>query len=243
MEKTGMASHLYPLSFTRSSPWFAALLLLSFIAFWPTYFALGLGGSDGFVHLHAFATTLWMLMLIAQPLAIQRRRMDVHRLIGKGSYAVAPLVIVSVILLANQRINAAMGDMIPVQRYVLYLQMSLGFLFALSYILAIRFRARPSFHARFMICTALTLIDPILARVILWMNPGAGAMTQLISFGVTDLVLVSLIVWERNSANGREVFPLMLAAFILVQLPALLGFTESGVWQVFTNWFAALPLT
>ena len=61
--------------------------------------------------------------------------------------------------------------------------------------------------------------------------------------GMTDLALVALIWLERHSRAGRIVFPIMLVAFVLMQVPALFGLTDAPLWQAFARWFAALPLT
>ena len=62
-----------PLDFSRGGTYFAALLIVALVAFWPTYLSLGFGASSTFTHCHALTATLWMMLLIAQPVAIRRR--------------------------------------------------------------------------------------------------------------------------------------------------------------------------
>jgi hypothetical protein len=231
------------LNLSRSPPYFAALLLVALVAFWPSYLSLGISGNPGYVHLHAITSALWMLMLIVQPILISRRRVTLHRLVGKSSYVLAPTLIVSVVLLAHYRMNAVPADAYAIQTYILYLQISLGIVFAMFYVLAIAYRYTTVVHARFMVCTALTLIDPIFARIIGWVMPDMILFSQWISFGLTDLVLIGLIWLERESKAGRKIFPIALAIFILAQLPALLGFDRTDSWQQFARWFAALPIS
>jgi hypothetical protein len=52
---------------------------------------------DTFIHLHAFVATIWILMLIAQPFLILKRKNSIHRAIGKLSYFLFPLLILSFI--------------------------------------------------------------------------------------------------------------------------------------------------
>lgn len=184
-----------------------------------------------------------MLMLIAQPLAIRARRLSWHRLVGRASYALAPLILVSILLLAHSRIKGLSGEPYALQTYILYLQVSLALLFGLSYALAIFTRRTAALHARFMVCTALTLIDPVVIRLMFWADPTPAWNYQWLTFGLTDLVLVVLIWLDRNSRVGRAVFPAMLVAFAAAQAPALLGLTNQAAWQAFARWFAALPLT
>lgn len=232
-----------PLNFSRSGPYFIGLFLVALVAFWPTYLSQALSSSSTYTHLHALTASLWMLMLVAQPLAIRTRRLDWHRMLGRASYALAPLIVVSIVLLAHSRIKGLNGEAYALQTYVLYLQMSLAVLFGLSYALAILKRRTTALHARFMVCTALTLIDPVVVRLLFWANPTPSWNYQWLTFGLTDLVLVALIWFDRHSRVGRAVFPAMLAVFVLAQAPALFQLTSTPLWQAFARWFAALPLT
>ncbi|HEX8622284.1 MAG TPA: hypothetical protein VF718_09955 [Allosphingosinicella sp.] len=223
----------------RSWKWLSAFLLLAFLAFWPTYLSRPLA-SGGFTHLHAATATLWMLMLIAQSWAIDRRRVPLHRALGKASYVLAPLLVLTVLLLAHQRIASVGPADFPIQTYILYLQVSLAFLFALSYALAIATRRSVARHSRFMICTALTLVDPVVIRILFWIGPNPGWNYQWLTFGLTDAALLLLIVLERRNRAGRAVFPAMLAVFAAAQAPALLGLTGGAAWQGFARWVAGI---
>lgn len=81
--------------------WFAAFLLLALIAFWPTYLSR-IGASTAYTHLHAVTAVLWMMMLVAQPAAIRARRLDLHRGLGKISFGLVPLIVLSVVLLRRR---------------------------------------------------------------------------------------------------------------------------------------------
>ena len=151
-----------PINFARSAPYLGGLLLLALLAFWPSYLSRPLTVS-AHTHLHALTATLWMLMLVAQPLAIRTRRLPLHRLLGRSSYAVAPLVMTSMVLLAHSKTHG----LSVAQSVGIYVPLSLAALFAVSYALGILTRRSMALHARFMICTALTLIDPVLVRLML----------------------------------------------------------------------------
>lgn len=232
-----------PLNFTRSGPYFAAMFLVALVAFWPSYLSKAPAESSAYTHVHAFLAASWMVMMAAQPVLIRTRRLAWHRLVGRASYVLAPLFVVSVVLLGHSRIKGATGEAFAIQTYVLYLQTSLTVLFALSYALAIATRRVVALHARFMACTALTMIDPVVIRLLFWVEPAPGWNYQWLTFGLTDLTLVALVWLGRHGRAGRKVFPAMLLMFVLAQLPALLGLTAAPPWQAFARWFAALPLT
>lgn len=232
-----------PLNFLRSGPYFAGLLLLALIAYWPTYFSRLLS-ADHYTHFHASLAALWILTLAAQPTLIRMKRLALHRLLGALSYVLAPLIVVSIVLLAHSRIKGLSGEAYAIQTYILYLQVSLTVLFGLSYALAIYKRHVVALHARFMVCTAFTLIDPVVIRLMFWMGSRTPTWNyQWVTFSLTDLVIVTLIFLERRGKSGRKVFPIMLVVFVLAQAVALFGLTNTPLWQAFARWFAALPLT
>lgn len=227
------------LDLMRSWKYFAAFFALALIAFWPSYISRPATFAP-YTHLHAAAASIWMILLIAQSWAIGARNVPLHRLLGKLSYGLGPLLVISILLLAHSRIQGISGEAYAIQTYILYLQVSLGFLFALSYALAIWNRRSVARHSRFMVCTALTLVDPVVIRIMFWIDPTPDWNYQWLTFGLTDLVFLILIWLERSSRAGRRVFPSMLGLFVLAQLPALLGLTFSPPWQNFARWFAGL---
>lgn len=223
--------------------YFGALFLTAVVAFWPSYLSQPRATYSVYTHVHAATATLWMLLLISQPMAVRAGRLAMHRATGKASYVVAPVVLLSMVLLANSRIRGATPEAYPIQVYVLYLQISLAALFALCYGLGVAWRRDTGLHARFMTCTGLTLIDPVVVRLLIWMDPSAAWNYQWLTFGLTDLVLVVLIWQEGRRPAPRKVFHAMLPLFVVAQLPALIGLTGHPVWQGFARWFRDLPLT
>jgi hypothetical protein len=235
-----MNSTLRTIDLARSGPFFAILLVLAPLAFWSPYLSKVFDTTTAYTHVHAITATLWMLMLIVQPLAIAARRFTLHRSIGTASYVLGPLVVVSIVLLAHSSVQ---GLEVEAYANVLYLQLSLAAMFALSYALAIHTRRVVARHARFMVCTGLTMLDPVLARfMFFWWDWQPGWSYEWITFGLTDLILITLIWLERQRPAGRIVFPAMLVVFVVTQVPVVFT-TQTPAWQAFASWFAALPLT
>jgi len=228
---------------TGIGPYFAALLALAVLTFWPTYVSLSPSQSDFYTHFHAAIATLWVLLLIAQPMLIRSGRNVLHRRLGKVSLVVAPVFVLAAVLLAHSRMQGLEGPRLGIQTYVLWLQISLVSVYALSYTLAMITRRDMALHARFMICTGLTLIDPVVIRLMLWIDNSPSWNFQWFTFLVTNLILLYFIWLERKVTTGRWVFPFMLVVFLLAQVPALFGLTNQAWWQSFAQWFAALPLT
>src|SRR5688572_1154325 len=153
--------------------WFLVLLLAAMPAFWPSYFSAPPFRDDFFhVHLHGLAMFAWLLLLAAQAFLIRSGRRPLHRALGKVSYGLVPLIVASTLLLAHYRLRQG-----PPNAELLYffcVQLGLMVAFVFAYAMAIRHRREPMLHMRYMLGTALAVVDPILARLLaihLGVNP------------------------------------------------------------------------
>lgn len=230
--------------FRSSSYWFLALFGVALIAFWPMYLSK-LPAADRYTHFHAAVMTPWLALLIVQPYLIRSGRREVHRALGAASYLLVPLIVVASLLLTNFRARAMDEATFRAEGAFFYLPLSAIAMFVIAYALAIAWRRRPALHARFMICTGLTLIDPVVARILFFNFPPLPEprLYQLAGFGLTDLVLLTLIVRERGQRSGRAAFPLMLAVFAGFHLYFCIAVGRSDGWLAAVRWFRSLPLT
>ena len=224
--------------YRNSAPFFAVLMLLAIPAFWPSYLNVDKAERDFHVHLHGATLLLWGMMLVVQPWLIYRGQWNLHRALGKISYVLAPLVVVSTLLLANHRLKQ---QITPEQIYFFYVQIGLTALFALAYTQAIRNRRWPVVHARYMICTGLTLFDPIVARLLFFFGGMGVPEIQVVTYATIDAILLYLWKRDRDSGKDIQVFPRMLTAFVVMQVPTFFLY-KTTAWLAFTQWFAALPL-
>lgn len=225
----------------NSGYYFIVLLFLAVIGFWESYFSKLFSGIDSYTHFHAITMLLWIAMLISQAFLIRYKRLELHKFIGKSSYGLVPVLIISLILLAHSQITIHEYGISYTRLYILFLQLSLLVIFVTAYGLAIIYRHSPSHHARYMVCTSLTLVDPAVARLPLNI-PALPFSYQVLTFSLIDLILIALIFMERNQKLGREVFPIMLVIFMVIQ-GLNLTWTGSDTWDNFSLWFAKLPLT
>jgi hypothetical protein len=110
-------------------------------------------------HVHAILIVLWLLMLIVQPILIITKKVAYHRLLGKASYLIVTLLIISLVLVVFQEqtreksLPVLASNLLDVPLFVVF------------YGLAIYYRKKPAYHSRFMILTILPLLSPALARI------------------------------------------------------------------------------
>lgn len=221
--------------------YFIGLLVLVFVGFWPSYFSKffdGSGSLSHYFHFHAATATLWIVMLIAQPILIRKKQFLLHKRVGKFSYLLVPILFVSILLLAHHRANPA-SPSLPMDLWITFKDL---IIFSFGYGIAIRFRKSLPIHMRGMIVAGMALIEPTLYR--LFMNV----------FGVPDppgyffvilpiyLILIILMIRERNEPKGRWVFPTCFILFATIH-SILIFKIEIGVWKAFAHWFVSLGLT
>ena len=125
-----------------------------------------------------------------------------------------------------------------------YLPLHTAVLFALAAGLGFHYRRTTALHARFMGATALLLVDPVIVRLLVFYLPALPGQTtyQFITFGLTDVAFVALVLWFRPKAVNPR--PLWLYFGVVLTAHALwFTLAPTPAWHEFAQWFRALPLT
>ena len=231
-----------------SGYYFIGLLALIIAGFWPSYFVKFFNGTADFsfyFHFHAATMLLWVFALILQPILVKKKKLPLHRLIGKTSYALFPLIVISAVLMVHLSHNHDTEE--KNLDLTLFAQFKDFILFAIAYCIAIRYRHNVAVHARAMIATGIALIEPALARLFYNSLSGFQLFSNIPPFGnvmailVIYLLLTGLIILERQQKRGRWVFPLILGIFFIFNIPALFQI-HIGL-RAFSKWFVALHIT
>jgi hypothetical protein len=224
--------------YRASAFFFFALLLAAVAGFWPTYFRPKRFEADWHVHLHGIAMFLWVAMLVTQAALMRGGARGAHRALGRTSFVLVPVIVASTFLLAHYRMRSGIDkDLL----YFFAVQLGLLAAFLVAYGGAILNRRTPAVHARFMVCTALALVDPILARLLYNHFGTEPPLLQLITYGAVDLVLLALIIHDRIERHYAAVYQGMLVVFVATQVPTFV-ITQTPWWLAFTKAFARLPL-
>jgi len=229
---TEPAGHAAPAVFAARNGvfWFAGFLAAVLAAFWPTYFMRIDRMASPLVHLHGALLFGWCLLLVAQAGLMRGGQRAVHRRLGRLAWVLGPAIVVSSLAVEHGALRRAAGKLGPEDLYFAYVIASLLLLFALTFGLAMFHRRRPALHARYMLCTPLTMIDPVFARILGVHFDVPYVTGQFTTYGMTDVVLAALWVADRRSGHG--VFPRMLVAFVLLQAPTFFVYR--------TAWWAQL---
>src|SRR5688572_14153329 len=111
------------------------------------------------MHIHGALLMTWMILLIAQPLLINYGKRQLHRTIGKVSWVLGPLIIISLFLIGRSGYQRGEG-VIPERENLEFIVLDMrGFLsFAIFWALAMLYRKNSAAHMRYMIATGLLAI-------------------------------------------------------------------------------------
>lgn len=235
---TTSSSTRAPVWGTGAWPWLLVLLATAILGFWKPYFGR-IGMAQAMTHLHAAAMLCWIGLLIAQPLLLRAGARDWHRAAGRASYVVVPLVAASALVLAQQRIATVPPQALALQRTILYLGISGTTMLLLVWGLGIRHRRDAVLHARYMAGTALVLVDPIVARLmVFWVPSVPPPMYVWISYALAYTIL-ALLVWRDRNPRGRRALVLLAALFVALHA-SILVVPGTTAWQRFALWYASL---
>jgi hypothetical protein len=234
------ATKIKKLRFDNSGYYFIGMIGLVLLGFWPSYFAKFIDGTANFAfyfHFHATMISLWLAALIIQPILIKRKKSPLHRLIGKLTYFLFPLVILSIILLAHSRHPFNQPDL-GLRLFVPFKDI---LIMCTAYFIAIRYRHNADIHARGMVATGIVFIEPALSRFLGNMMNGSD-LSYFLTIAIIYTLLITLIILERRQKRGRWVFPLVLGMYIVVHAVLIFWIHIPG-WDAIAAWFAKLPIT
>lgn len=229
--------------FQNAFYWFVALLVILLVGFWPSYFSRLTEPMHVTLHLHSIAMMAWVLLLIAQAWFIRNRKLSNHRALGKTSFVIAPLVVITGIwvnLHFQGRVDQPLA--IPVQA-IFWFGFFLPLLFAYLYAQAIRYRRTMPLHARYMILTGLVFLIPGFGRALDNLLEPLGLWTPNF-LQMLFVPLIIAVIWMASDWRRKQPYQPQLIFSVLwaanIALYVLLP--KWGVWNDFCAWAGTLTV-
>lgn len=198
---------------------FVALLIVLVAGFWKTYFSVLFQGLDRTHHFHGIVMLAWVLLLINQAWLARTGRFDIHRITGKISYLLGPLVVMSGIVVTY--FNPGRLGSSPASQSLIPFGLFLSLLFGLLYGLAMYYRKSPDLHARYMITTGLVFLVPGLGRMLNHIQAPLGLSLPLHLVPYTPGTIGLLLIaadWRHGRIRAPfVVFTVIWATYLLVR--------------------------
>jgi hypothetical protein len=189
------------------------LLPLLFVAFYKTYFIRFPDFNEDiklFDHVHGAIALAWVLLLIVQPILISKKKNALHRKLGRLSYFVFTLLILSFVPQIIKIIRrGTMQDLFfPIADVSVLIPL---------YLLAIYYRKNVAKHMRYMIAAILVFFGPTVGRIGPLLLGWSPVFTQTIQYTLIYCILAGLIFYDGNLKKSRPYF-VAIAFFIMHQL-------------------------
>ena len=204
----------------------------TYIVFFPSF--------EGFAfvhHFHGAMMLIWMGFLIVQPLLILWKKQSIHRLIGKSSFIVAPLVVLSIFLVAKfsyYRPEPPLPPEIRIAEIALPIPNMLAF--ALFYVLAILNRRHTYHHMRYMIGTGILMIGPGLGRALgVYFHIPFLQSVDIVMYVMAGIAALLMLndYWRERSYKANAIVFLGIAACYLIWEMRM-----TGIWQSIGSFIA-----
>jgi hypothetical protein len=212
--------------YQRSAIYMTAFFGFILIAFWSSYFSILGQDMTFYVHFHGIFMTLWCLVLIAQAFLIRVKKYRVHTIVGKASYLIFPILVLSTILLIHATVRKS-----QVVNFGTYFSMALmvnaTIVLVIIYGLGIYFQKDRFTHARYMICTIFPLFTPITDRIIYKYLFGmveyapkleGFPVVPFYGFLLADILVIGLAIWDWKTHRRKDVFLIVLALLLIYHI-------------------------
>ncbi|PSR54978.1 hypothetical protein AHMF7605_16440 [Adhaeribacter arboris] len=219
---------------------FISILLVVVWGFWKTYivFFPSFQGFGYTHHMHGLLMMMWILMLIVQPLLIRAGKLSLHRAVGKASYVVVPLLLLSIFMVGKISYNK-MIPASPQQAIASTAQIIPAlFAFAVLYGLAIWKKKKSRIHMRYMLGTSLLMIGPALGRVqIIYFNV---PFLEAVDYANYLIMAIAFLLLVSDIFQKKPVAPYLITLLVMVVGHLAWQFRDGFLWQAVGENFAAI---
>lgn len=225
--------------------YFAFVLPIAIFAFWKTYFGV-LGDLPEHItpllHVHAVLMLLWLLMLIAQGWFIRTKRFRLHRLVGRSSFVVVPVIIGAILAVFHEIFNRTSEGVPPELARLNVLGFGQVLAFGFTWGLAIKYRGHTPTHVRFIISSVIAISTAIVFRIFILWIPGFDTPDRAIIGNFVVLSILSLILIAADWRMGLKRSPYWVVLIVLsVMHVGYWTFARTEGWFAFCQWYADLP--
>jgi uncharacterized membrane protein YozB (DUF420 family) len=193
--------------------------------------------SESIFYVHGAAYTAWIVLLVTQAALVNAGRTDLHRRIGPfgAALAVAMVILGTLAALTAARRPGGFIDVPVPPLSFLAIPLFDMILFPLFVGLAIARRRDAQSHKRLMLLGTIGLVTAAVAR---W--PVVYGSGPLWFFGLTDLFIVALALWDFRSLGKLHPVTLWGGLLIVVSQPLRLMISGTPAWLAFAQWATGL---
>ncbi len=225
------------------------VLLVVLTGFWASYFAPIASPMPLAFHVHASTATTWLLLLVVQSLVIHRHHRALHKVMGRTSFALFPLLILGFAMIID-----VSADRYAVREsdFIAYVGPSFGIGMGVAiaayltlFYQALKHRRAVRLHSGYMLATPLILFESPFSRAMDQFFPWMNVIRSEGPHGLLDTIVVSntlvsafaLALYLRDRKNGT---PWLVAIGFMTLQSITMWFGPD--WPLLGRLFAAYSL-
>lgn len=209
------------------------LLLLTFVAFWPSYLSK-LPEAALAHHFHAGSAVLWNVLVAFQSWSVHHDRLALHRTAGLAFFALFPLFLVAGLWVIHVEATTLAGgatylENIDIAQFGFFDPLAnVGF--AILFWAGLHYRHKVHLHARYMLGTVMFVVAPVIWRLLRGYLPGMRDLPFDIPFTLGSLgaLAIAMLLYWQAPKHGRPW--LLIAAIMAAQTILFLTVGKLPSW-------------
>lgn len=221
---------------------FTAITIISLAGFFNSYFRYfpKFENIPAFTHVHFIIFLSWFAILIWQPYLIKQRKLSLHRKLGRFTYFLAPVMVLSILMMV--KLSVAKNLAISPQSAAMALAGSTldVIFFSAFYILSMIYKRNIRQHVAFLIGASLIILNPGLGRLIIHLfSQQAGILAMSLT---PYLVFFTILIYEKVKLK-RPVFKspyLLIPVLWTCELALFILLPNTSFWQKFVAGIAKI---
>lgn len=175
---------------------FVFVVLISLVGFFKSYltFFPEFNRFPFVIHLHFLAFVSWFSLLIIQPILIKRKNLLLHRKVGKLSYLVAPVLLITIMILVTKQVQRELQLPNNQAATTAFIGLIDILSFSLFYSIAMFNSRNTRWHVAFLMASTLVVLNPGLSRLLNQIQFGLGMTTAVF---LPFIFSISLLILEK----------------------------------------------
>lgn len=211
---------------------FIVVVLISLSGFFNSYirFFPATGKFPLIIHVHFIAFISWFLLLIIQPILVRRKNYRLHRKLGKLSYLIAPVLVITMLLLVFAKFHREWQESAKGAAIMLLAGLLDSILYSACYIIAMKNKRNIRWHAAFLIGATLIILNPGLSRLLNQIQPGTGLLAAVLAPFLVPLaiILVEQVKYKRPAFKSPY---LLFIALWGVEVLLFITLPQTATWM------------
>jgi len=211
-------------------------MIVSFVGFYNSYISKfpRLGEFQNLIHIHFVAFSCWLFLIVIQPILIMKKKFKLHRQLGRFSYLLAPILVLTIILLSKEKFIREFSESessAAMTAFIAFVDISS---FSTFYLIGMFKKSNVRWHVAFIIAATLIVLNPGLSRLLNQITMGIGMLTAvLIPFLVPGIVLIIEKIKYKRAILKSPYF--LIVIIWTIEILLFITIPQTEFWKNITH--------